>query len=174
MSDTDSQQSSEGKDEHGKAVEEPDNMLAVVELQWKAYVDQLKQSGSLHSAMAVCDVSGSMSGIPMEVSCASSCLTHIFHVWQISGGGFTCSCLTADVLCCLHANGGGLHLQLSDIVVCRRLGMRERNANVNSGPRVSQLLAYCFFNHRLPAACVWHAKGVEGPGCLETRTYCAA
>lgn len=39
-----------------------------MELQWKSYVSNLKASGSLSSALAVCDVSGSMAGEPMQVS----------------------------------------------------------------------------------------------------------
>ncbi|KAK3223754.1 hypothetical protein Dsin_010779 [Dipteronia sinensis] len=42
----------------------------VAELQWKRMVDDLKKEGSLRNCMAVCDVSGSMRGIPMEVSVA--------------------------------------------------------------------------------------------------------
>ena len=41
--------------------------LQVVELQWKAYVDKLRESGTLSSTLSVCDVSGSMTGQPMEV-----------------------------------------------------------------------------------------------------------
>lgn len=41
--------------------------LETMELQWKSYVSNLKASGTLSSALAVCDVSGSMSGEPMEV-----------------------------------------------------------------------------------------------------------
>lgn len=43
--------------------------LETMELQWKSYVSNLKASGTLSSALAVCDVSGSMSGEPMEVRC---------------------------------------------------------------------------------------------------------
>lgn len=39
-----------------------------MELQWAAYVQRLREGGALSSAMAVCDVSGSMMGQPMEVS----------------------------------------------------------------------------------------------------------
>ena len=39
-----------------------------MELQWKSYVMNLKASGTLSSALAVCDVSGSMTGQPMQVS----------------------------------------------------------------------------------------------------------
>ncbi|KAF2307398.1 hypothetical protein GH714_026863 [Hevea brasiliensis] len=42
----------------------------VAELQWKRMVDDLVQKGKLKNCMAICDVSGSMSGIPMEVSVA--------------------------------------------------------------------------------------------------------
>ena len=38
-----------------------------MELQWKSYVANLKASGTLTSAMAVWDVSGSMCGEPMQV-----------------------------------------------------------------------------------------------------------
>ncbi|KAL1210127.1 hypothetical protein V5N11_010700 [Cardamine amara subsp. amara] len=42
----------------------------VAELQWKRMVDDLKKKGSLSNCMAICDVSGSMHGEPMEVSVA--------------------------------------------------------------------------------------------------------
>ncbi|VFQ92920.1 unnamed protein product [Cuscuta campestris] len=42
----------------------------VAELQWKRMVDDLLQRGKLRNCMAICDVSGSMTGIPMEVSVA--------------------------------------------------------------------------------------------------------
>ncbi|KAL3329067.1 hypothetical protein AABB24_036259 [Solanum stoloniferum] len=42
----------------------------VAELQWKRMVDDLCKKGKLSDCIAVCDVSGSMSGIPMEVSVA--------------------------------------------------------------------------------------------------------
>ncbi|EOA32500.1 hypothetical protein CARUB_v10015781mg [Capsella rubella] len=42
----------------------------VAELQWKRMVDDLKAKGSLSNCMAICDVSGSMHGEPMEVSVA--------------------------------------------------------------------------------------------------------
>ncbi len=41
--------------------------MEVAEAQWKAYVEKLRESGELGSAMAICDVSGSMNGQPMEV-----------------------------------------------------------------------------------------------------------
>ena len=48
--------------------------LATAEMQWKAYVAKLQKSGNLASAIAVCDVSGSMNGQPMEVAIALSML----------------------------------------------------------------------------------------------------
>ncbi|KAK0573761.1 hypothetical protein LWI29_013154 [Acer saccharum] len=42
----------------------------IAELQWKRMVDDLKKEGSLRNCMAVCDVSDSMGGIPLEVSVA--------------------------------------------------------------------------------------------------------
>lgn len=42
----------------------------VAELQWKRMVDDLCKKGKLSDCIAVCDVSGSMSGTPMEVSVA--------------------------------------------------------------------------------------------------------
>ncbi|DBA81625.1 TPA: hypothetical protein ACH3X1_007381 [Trebouxia sp. C0004] len=48
--------------------------LETMELQWKSYVNNLKDSGTLSNALAVCDVSGSMSGQPMEVAIALSML----------------------------------------------------------------------------------------------------
>ncbi|XAR64344.1 hypothetical protein NMG60_11024648 [Bertholletia excelsa] len=42
----------------------------VAELQWKRMVDDLAKKGKLKNCLAICDVSGSMTGIPMEVSVA--------------------------------------------------------------------------------------------------------
>ncbi|XP_058777417.1 uncharacterized protein LOC131651744 [Vicia villosa] len=42
----------------------------VAELQWKRIVDDLLKKGKMSNCLAVCDVSGSMCGIPMEVSVA--------------------------------------------------------------------------------------------------------
>jgi len=40
----------------------------VVELQWKVIIEDIKKNGSLKDAIVISDVSGSMSGTPMEVS----------------------------------------------------------------------------------------------------------
>lgn len=42
----------------------------VAELQWKRIVDDLKEIGELKNCLAICDVSGSMYGTPLEVSVA--------------------------------------------------------------------------------------------------------
>ncbi|KAK7309892.1 hypothetical protein RJT34_06988 [Clitoria ternatea] len=42
----------------------------VAELQWKRMVDDMLKKGKMKDCLAVCDVSGSMSGIPMEVCVA--------------------------------------------------------------------------------------------------------
>ncbi|XP_050216782.1 uncharacterized protein LOC126667761 [Mercurialis annua] len=42
----------------------------VAELQWARMVDDMAKKGKLNNCIAVCDVSGSMDGIPMEVSVA--------------------------------------------------------------------------------------------------------
>ncbi|CAI9106082.1 OLC1v1005140C1 [Oldenlandia corymbosa var. corymbosa] len=42
----------------------------VAELQWQRMVDDLAKNGKLKNCLSICDVSGSMSGIPMEVSVA--------------------------------------------------------------------------------------------------------
>ncbi|RKP26082.1 hypothetical protein SYNPS1DRAFT_14704 [Syncephalis pseudoplumigaleata] len=59
-------------------VEEEDVELArsiqVLEAQWKSYVDNLAKEGTFESAMAVCDVSGSMEGTPMNAAIALSLL----------------------------------------------------------------------------------------------------
>ncbi|WVZ09556.1 hypothetical protein V8G54_014086 [Vigna mungo] len=42
----------------------------VADLQWKRVVDDLKKKGTMKSCLAVCDVSGSMDGLPLEVCVA--------------------------------------------------------------------------------------------------------
>ncbi|PSR84727.1 protein of unknown function DUF2828 protein [Actinidia chinensis var. chinensis] len=42
----------------------------VAELQWRRMVDDLGKKGKLKNCIAICDVSGSMMGVPMEVSVA--------------------------------------------------------------------------------------------------------
>ncbi|KAL5784679.1 hypothetical protein ACOSQ2_007071 [Xanthoceras sorbifolium] len=47
-----------------------DSLGEVAELQWKRMVEDVSKKGKLTNCMAVCDVSGSMSGTPMEVCVA--------------------------------------------------------------------------------------------------------
>ncbi|RLN09319.1 hypothetical protein C2845_PM11G02400 [Panicum miliaceum] len=47
-----------------------DNDGGVADLQWQRMVDDMRALGSLTNCVAVCDVSGSMSGIPMDVCVA--------------------------------------------------------------------------------------------------------
>ncbi|GER26081.1 hypothetical protein STAS_01701 [Striga asiatica] len=42
----------------------------VAELQWRRMVDDLAKKGKMSNCLAICDVSGSMTGVPMEVSVA--------------------------------------------------------------------------------------------------------
>ncbi|KAG0044172.1 hypothetical protein BGZ83_010581 [Gryganskiella cystojenkinii] len=51
-----------------------DLKVKTMEAQWKSYVERLGKTGTMNSTMAVCDVSGSMSGTPMEVAIALSLL----------------------------------------------------------------------------------------------------
>lgn len=46
----------------------------LTEHQWKAMVDAVRKRGSLQNAIAMCDVSSSMRGLPMDVSVALGCL----------------------------------------------------------------------------------------------------
>lgn len=47
----------------------------VCQLQWDSYVSRLRESGLFDSALSICDVSGSMEGVPMNVAIALSLLT---------------------------------------------------------------------------------------------------
>lgn len=55
--------------------EDDDETNEVAELQWQRMVRDMTEKGSLRSCIAVCDVSGSMSGTPMEVCIALGILT---------------------------------------------------------------------------------------------------
>ncbi|KAL9245121.1 hypothetical protein vseg_018809 [Gypsophila vaccaria] len=52
-----------------KCLDDEDNGV-VAELQWKRMVEDMSKEGKLSNCIAVCDVSGSMSGTPMEVCVA--------------------------------------------------------------------------------------------------------
>lgn len=51
-------------------MDDEDGGEVVAELQWKRMVEDMAKKGKLSNCIAVCDVSGSMSGIPMEVCVA--------------------------------------------------------------------------------------------------------
>lgn len=53
-----------------RALNDTDDGGQVAELQWKRIVDDLSKKGKLRNCIAICDVSGSMTGTPMEVSVA--------------------------------------------------------------------------------------------------------
>ncbi|KAF9299903.1 hypothetical protein BGZ74_008516 [Mortierella antarctica] len=57
---------------HG--VDREDLCVKTMDAQWNAYVDKLAEEGKMKSCLAICDVSGSMSGEPMEVAVALSLL----------------------------------------------------------------------------------------------------
>ena len=80
--DTSDHQTEEEKrtEKEKKKKEKGDAKRQTMELQWKSYVTNLKKSGTLSSALSVCDVSGSMAGQPMEVS-----LQHIFLLLIMQG-----------------------------------------------------------------------------------------
>ncbi|KAF9089965.1 hypothetical protein BGX23_006336 [Mortierella sp. AD031] len=55
-------------------VDRDDLRIKTIEAQWESYIDRLAQTGKMDSSIAICDVSGSMSGQPMEVAIALSLL----------------------------------------------------------------------------------------------------
>ncbi|KAF9198269.1 hypothetical protein BGZ49_000944 [Haplosporangium sp. Z 27] len=58
----------------GEGLGQDDLKVRTMEAQWKSYVERLAKSGTMDSTMAMCDVSGSMSGQPMEVAISLSLL----------------------------------------------------------------------------------------------------
>ncbi|EPS98355.1 hypothetical protein FOMPIDRAFT_42401 [Fomitopsis schrenkii] len=69
-----------------------DNMqLRVLEAQWASLVQRLRESGRLDSALAVCDVSGSMYGEPIHVALALSLITAQLAKPPFSNGFITFS-----------------------------------------------------------------------------------
>lgn len=52
------------------ALNDSDDGGQVAELQWKRIVDDMSKKGKLKNCLAICDVSGSMAGTPMELSVA--------------------------------------------------------------------------------------------------------
>lgn len=86
--------------DNNKGVTASETSLRAMELQWSSYVDNLKAAGSLTNALAICDVSGSMSGLPMEVMCPSYIpLTPNKLVWVQT---ICAQCLVQNRDICLH------------------------------------------------------------------------
>ncbi|EPS98363.1 hypothetical protein FOMPIDRAFT_41926 [Fomitopsis schrenkii] len=65
--------------------------LRVLDAQWASLVERLREAGRLDSALAVCDVSGSMSGEPINVSLALSLVTAQLAKPPFSNGFITFS-----------------------------------------------------------------------------------
>ncbi|KAK7275711.1 hypothetical protein RIF29_16833 [Crotalaria pallida] len=63
----------------------------VAELQWKRMVDDMLKKGKMKNCLAICDVSGSMSGTPMEVSVALGLLVSELSVEPWKGKVITFS-----------------------------------------------------------------------------------
>ena len=73
---TDQFEQLETDEQPDEKIDQQTNQLEqVAELQWASYVDNLKKSGLIDSALSICDVSGSMDGEPMNVAIALSLLT---------------------------------------------------------------------------------------------------
>ncbi|KAL5722956.1 hypothetical protein ACHQM5_006410 [Ranunculus cassubicifolius] len=64
--------------------EDGEQVKDVAELQWKRMVEDLSAKGTLTNCLAVCDVSGSMGGLPMEVCVALGILISELseHPWK--------------------------------------------------------------------------------------------
>ena len=60
-----------------------------VEMQWKSLLDKLKEAGRLRNSLSVCDVSGSMNGVPMQVAIALGIVTA-----KLTKGAFHNKCIT--------------------------------------------------------------------------------
>ncbi|ERN06175.1 hypothetical protein AMTR_s00016p00127470 [Amborella trichopoda] len=64
----------------------------VAELQWRRMVEDMKKHGKLSNCLAVCDVSGSMTGTPMEVCVALGLLVSDLSEEPWKGSVVTFSC----------------------------------------------------------------------------------
>lgn len=121
-SDSDADITAEEK-ESASGEEEMDTSIEVMEAQWKAYVEKLRESGELSSALAICDVSGSMEGQPMEVG--PPCMmqmqisSDLLRRNSVRSACCACSCMQAaapllllhacieNLTACLHMRTGG-------------------------------------------------------------------
>lgn len=114
VEDSVAEEEKQAKEETKKEKEEADLKQQTMELQWKSYVSNLKKSGTLHSALAICDVSGSMSGQPMEVHLLRSISTpnsesvhcQTLHHTDCAAGQMQCTA-------CLNSPHGSLHVHIT-------------------------------------------------------------
>jgi hypothetical protein len=69
----------------------PDEEKAIIEGQWKAILEDMRAKGMLKGIVPLCDFSGSMSGIPMEVCMALGIL-----ISELAEGAFSNRVITFD------------------------------------------------------------------------------
>ena len=105
--------------------------LETMELQWKSYVNNLKESGTLSNALAVCDVSGSMSGQPMEVRPvmlitphASCCILLLLHPVVVAS---CCRCMNIEE----HMDAVETHRSACGCTACLRETMHAEMGPVS-------------------------------------------
>ncbi|KAL9237189.1 hypothetical protein vseg_011771 [Gypsophila vaccaria] len=94
----------------------------VAELQWKRMVDDLAKGGKLNNCMAICDVSGSMCGVPMEVSVALGLL-----ISELSERPWKGKLITFSEKPQFHTINGGTLLQKTNFIRHMDWGM---NTNI--------------------------------------------
>lgn len=83
----------------------------VIESQWDTLLNNLLQKGTLNKTLAIVDVSGSMTGQPMEVAIALGLLTS-----QCTSPPFTGKCITFSAEPKLHTvNGNTLHERVKNL-----------------------------------------------------------
>ena len=84
----------------------------VTECQWKSMMDGLKEQGSLEKAIVLSDVSGSMSGTPMEVAIALGLV-----ISEVSSGPFNNMIITFESNPKFHhVQGDSLHSRVKDVM----------------------------------------------------------
>jgi hypothetical protein len=113
----------------------------VVELQWKTIIDDLKKSGSLSDSIVLSDVSGSMSGTPMEVSVALGLL-----ISEVTAAPFTNVVITFHEKPSFHVvKGNSLMARVQDI-------KRMDWGGTTNFQAVFDLMLQRAREHRLPAS----------------------
>lgn len=82
---------------HVLEAKDADDNLDLIRAMWQSLVQQTKTAGALSRTLAMCDFSGSMAGIPMEVSMALGIL-----IAECNTGVFANQMLTFDTTPTLH------------------------------------------------------------------------